>query len=162
MDCDGDCFCNQHIINLFRECFTWHRDIFSGGYPPNIVAADAFHNRVRDGSEWFHTAMNTRIVKHSQGLNLENCIGSAAFATRLIETKSFRQEPKSWSSPRSISTPPLHPLLDFHVEPINGCSPRDLTGLPHGNTHLEVGFPLRCFQRLSTPHMATQRLPLAR
>jgi len=30
------------------------------------------------------------------------------------------------------------------------------------NTHLEVGFPLRCFQRLSTPYIATQRLPLAR
>ncbi len=69
---------------------------------------------------------------------------------------------KRRSSPRSISTPPLHLLPDFHVEPINGCSSRDLTGLNHGNTHLEVGFPLRCFQRLSTPHMATQRLPLAR
>ena len=67
-----------------------------------------------------------------------------------------------WSSPRSISTPLLHALLRFHIEPINGCSARDLTGLSHGNTHLEVGFPLRCFQRLSTPHMATQRLPLAR
>jgi hypothetical protein len=30
------------------------------------------------------------------------------------------------------------------------------------NTHLEVGFLLRCFQRLSTPYLATQRLPLAR
>ena len=30
-------------------------------------------------------------------------------------------------------------------------------GLPH----LEVGFPLRCLQRLSLPNMATQRLPLA-
>ncbi len=35
--------------------------------------------------------------------------------------------------------------------PINGES-----------THLEVGFPLRCFQRLSAPHLATLRLPLAR
>ena len=161
---DGDRFSNQHIINLFGECFTWHRAIFSGGYPPNIVAADAFHNRVRDGSEWDHTAMDTRIDKHSQGMNPENCIGSAANAARLNQQRMcvYRQEPKCWSSPRSISTPPLHPLLDFHVEPINGCSSRDLTGLPHGNTHLEVGFPLRCFQRLSTPHMATQRLPLAR
>ena len=28
--------------------------------------------------------------------------------------------------------------------------------------HLEEGFPLRCFQRLSRPNMATQHLPLAR
>ena len=84
---DGDRFSNQHIINLFGECFTWHRAIFSGGYPPNIVAADAFHNRVRDGSEWDHTAMDTRIDKHSQGMNPENCIGSAANAARLNQTK---------------------------------------------------------------------------
>jgi hypothetical protein len=31
-----------------------------------------------------------------------------------------------------------------------------------GMTHLEVGFPLRCFQRLSLPNLATQRMPLAR
>jgi hypothetical protein len=29
------------------------------------------------------------------------------------------------------------------------------------STHLEMGFLLRCFQQLSTPHMATQRLLLA-
>ena len=28
------------------------------------------------------------------------------------------------------------------------------------NTHLKVGFPLRCFQRLSTTHVATQHLLL--
>ena len=84
---DGDCYNNQPIINLLRECFTWHRAIFSGGYPPNIVAADAFHNRVRDGSEWDHTAMDTRIDKHSQGMNPENCIGSATKAARLNQTK---------------------------------------------------------------------------
>jgi hypothetical protein len=44
-----------------EKSFTWHRPIFSGGYPPNIVGAAAFHNRVRDGSEWFHCAMDTRI-----------------------------------------------------------------------------------------------------
>ena len=26
-----------------------------------------------------------------------------------------------------------------------------------GNTYLKVGFPLRCFQRLSLPYLATQR-----
>ena len=30
-----------------------------------------------------------------------------------------------------------------------------------GMAHLEEGFPLRCFQRLSHPNIATQRLPLA-
>ncbi len=31
-----------------------------------------------------------------------------------------------------------------------------------GMSHLEEGFPLRCFQRLSLPNVATQQLPLAR
>ena len=66
-----------------HQCFTWHRPIFSGGYPPNIVGAAAFHSRVRDGSEWFHYAMDTRIViidgLHSQ-VNPENCIGSRTSA----------------------------------------------------------------------------------
>jgi hypothetical protein len=39
---------------------TWHRAIFAGGYPPTIFAATAFHNRVRDGSEWVHRAIDTR------------------------------------------------------------------------------------------------------
>jgi hypothetical protein len=34
--------------------------MFAGGYPPTIVAAVAFHNRVRDGSEWGHYAIDTR------------------------------------------------------------------------------------------------------
>ena len=29
------------------------------------------------------------------------------------------------------------------------------------STHLEMGFLLRCFQQLSAPHIATQRVPLA-
>ena len=32
---------------------------------------------------------------------------------------------------------------------------------PSGISHLRVGFPLRCFQRLSLPNLATQRLLLA-
>ena len=53
------CFVLRLLI--LDESFTWHRPIFSGGYPPNIVGATAFHSRVRDGSEWFHCAMDTRI-----------------------------------------------------------------------------------------------------
>ena len=50
-----------------QDCFTWHRPIFSGGYPPNIVGAASFHSRVRDGSEWFHCAMDTRIAQPLSG-----------------------------------------------------------------------------------------------
>ena len=52
-------------VDAFRvgdQGFTWHRAAFAGGYPPTIIAAAAFHIRVRDGSEWDHSAMDTRIV----------------------------------------------------------------------------------------------------
>ena len=44
-----------------------------------------------------------------------------------------------------------------------GSLPGSFRGLEGpGLPHLEGGFPLRCFQRLSLPSIATQRLPLAR
>ncbi len=54
---------------------------------------------------------------------------------------------------RPISTGKLRTLLRFHTQPINlvifqGSS---------GRSHLEGGFTLRCIQRLSRPHVATQR-----
>ena len=61
------------------------------------------------------------------------------------------------------------PFLDTSLSIENGRIEIDLhrkktdrSHLRDENTHLEVGFPLRCFQRLSTPYIATQRLPLAR
>ena len=36
------------------------------------------------------------------------------------------------------------------------CSSRGLTSLCYGKSHLEGGFTLRCFQRLSLPDLATQ------
>ena len=58
---------------------------------------------------------------------------------------------KNDQAERVISTGKLHALLRFHTRPINvvvfhGSS---------GNTRFEVGFPLRCLQRLSIPYIAT-------
>src|SRR5659263_2003 len=60
-----------------------------------------------------------------------------------------------WSSPRPISTGPLRTLLHLHFRPINQV----VYLVPYhccGKSHLEVGFTLRCFQRLSHPNVATQ------
>jgi len=49
-------------------------------------------------------------------------------------------------------------LLRFHLRPINVVVFDEPSGdLRHGISHLGVGFPLRCFQRLSLPNMATLR-----
>ena len=59
---------------------------------------------------------------------------------------------------RPISTGQLHALQRFHTRPINVVVyDGPLGGLRLGIPDLEVSFPLRCFQRLSIPDIATRR-----
>jgi len=58
---------------------------------------------------------------------------------------------------RSISTGQLNTLPCLHLRPINLVVFKGALGaLRPGSRSLEVSFPLRCFQRLSRPYMATQ------
>ena len=52
---------------------------------------------------------------------------------------------------RVISTGKLHTLPCFHTQPIDEVVFLD----SQGSTRFEVGFPLRCIQRLSSPYIAT-------
>jgi len=52
---------------------------------------------------------------------------------------------------RAISTGKLHALLRFHIQPIDVV----LFHGSQGSSRFQVGFPLRCLQRLSLPHIAT-------
>ena len=54
---------------------------------------------------------------------------------------------------RRISTPRLNTLLYFHLGPINVVVSYGPQTIPN----LEGGFPLRCFQRLSGPNIATRQ-----
>ena len=63
----------------------------------------------------------------------------------------MRTENKSDKANRAISTGKLHALLHFHTQPINVVVFHD----SQGRTGFEGGFPLRCFQRLSLPYIAT-------
>ena len=56
---------------------------------------------------------------------------------------------------RAISTGQLPPSQGFHLQPINEVVYLGPSGLASGRTYLKAGFPLRCFQRLSLPHIAT-------
>jgi hypothetical protein len=53
---------------------------------------------------------------------------------------------------RAISTGKLNALLRLHLRPINVVVYHG----SQGRTRFEVGFPLRCFQRLSRPYIAMQ------
>ena len=61
---------------------------------------------------------------------------------------------------RAISTARLHVLPRFHLPPIDvvvSYGPSETRR--SGSVHLGRGFPLRCFQRLSRPDVATRRCP---
>ena len=56
---------------------------------------------------------------------------------------------------RAISTGQLRASQRFHLQPINEVVYLGPLGIAPGRTYLKAGFPLRCFQRLSLPHIAT-------
>ena len=56
---------------------------------------------------------------------------------------------------RNISTSQLNALLRFHLKPINVIISHGSITIPN----LEAGFPLRCFQGLSIPDIATEHCP---
>ena len=69
-----------------------------------------------------------------------------------------RHENNGDQAARPISTGQLHALQRFHPRPINVVVyDGPLGGLRLGIPDLEVSFPLRCFQRLSIPDIATRR-----
>ena len=57
----------------------------------------------------------------------------------------------------TISIRPLNVLLRLHSGPINLVVFKGSYAITAGKSHLEGGFTLRCFQRLSRPNLATQR-----
>ena len=78
-----------------------------------------------------------------------------------VETNSIEHSVKLRSkSPRPLSIAHLNTLLRLQTRPIN---PLVLGGSYSfdGKPHLEVCLALRCFQRLSLPDVATQRMLLA-
>jgi hypothetical protein len=74
-----------------------------------------------------------------------------ADAWNLITDTLTGTDNESDQADRAISTGKLHALLRFHTRPIDVV----VFHGSQGRTRFEVGFPLRCFQRLSRPHIAT-------
>ena len=73
--------------------------------------------------------------------------------TRLCCRTNYSKQKRRSTFPtgtRPISTPWLNTLLCVHLVPINLIISQGTT-IPH----LRTGFPLRCFQRLSIPNIAT-------
>ena len=75
---------------------------------------------------------------------------AACFISRLL-ISGMGIENENDQADRAISTGKLNALLRLHTRPINVVVYHG----SQGRTRFEVGFPLRCFQRLSRPYIAT-------
>ena len=87
-----------------------------------------------------------------------NPVARAASALVVVaHAYGFGQCKHHGQASRPISTRQLRALLLLHTGPINLVVFQGSLGrLPCGRHHLEAGFTLRCFQRLSQPNVATQ------
>ena len=69
----------------------------------------------------------------------------------------FQQKEINDQASRQISIGKLHVSRRVHIRPINLVIFQvPLGGLCPGTSHLVEGFTLRCFQRFSRPHVATE------
>jgi hypothetical protein len=83
-------------------------------------------------------------------------VGSRPTMTRCYRKWSLRlwstdMDHESDQANRAISTGKLNALPRLHTQPINVV----VFHGSRGRTRFEVGFPLRCIQRLSRPYIAT-------
>ena len=130
------------------------------GKPRSTLAAETLHCRVRNGNGCCLPAMATgkscsgrsRKRKHSPGCSVVPPAASAA--PPVLRRVSLENGQAS----RRISTGRLNGSPRFHLRPIEVVVFNlPSGGLRPGRSCLGGGLALRCFQRLSVPHIATQR-----
>ena len=140
-------------------------DLLSQGLSHSTIGAEEFNGRVRDGIGFMLLARTTRPAKHKENeASCERCaLGRMVTGEQRIEIFHspfatpyspcvMDTENESNQADRTISTGKLRALLHFHTRPINVV----VFHGSQGNARFEVGFPLRCFQRLSRPYIAMQ------
>ena len=146
-------------------------DLLSQALRRSTIGAEGFNGRVRNGIGFCPLARATRPAKHraedgrrrtddrsSEPSGIRHDTGLEQPTREHLCPPSSVRRPlgraltnESDQAERAISTGKLRALPRFHLRPIDvvvfhGSS---------GRTRFEVGFPLRCFQRLSRPHIAT-------
>ena len=123
-------------------------DLLSRVLRRSTISAGAFHGRVRNGIGCSHPAKTTRSAKCICSIQE---VGSFPCQLFMPARRAMSMENENDQANRAISTGKLHTLLRFHTRPINVV----VFHGSQGNTRFEVGFPLRCLQRLSRPYIAT-------
>ena len=134
----------------------------------STIGAEVFHGRVRDGigcwgPRYGHQVGGTSVVRKCDdvGMGMDPwgmCLISRWFPLRagltLVPAFGAGDLRRGWDQAgRAISKAQLHALLRVHMPPIDVMVYHGSSG----KAGFEGGFPLRCFQRLSRPHIATRR-----
>src|SRR5690242_9994818 len=110
----------------------------------STIGAGKFNGRVRDGFGFSLSANTTRPAKDDEAKPVDLFSASIPVFGMGIGNESNQDN-------RAISTGKLNALPRLHTRPINVVVYHG----SQGRTRFEVGFSLRCLQRLSRPHIAT-------
>ena len=115
-------------------------DLLSRVLRHSTIGAEAFNGRVRDGIGFRRLAQITGPAKDNWQAN-----------RGLVDDVSTDMDHESDQADRAISTGKLNASPRLHTRPINVV----VFHGSQGRNRFEVGFPLRCIQRLSRPYIAT-------
>ena len=138
------------------------------GPPCSTIGAEQLSFRVRNGTGRFPLAMAAETLLMFQSFKSMDATthgGANNHSSWFMRFSTVHREPLSGrstkngvlSNHRLISTGQLHVLPRFHIRPINPVVWLGASRPKAWKSHLEAGFPLRCFQRLSIPNVANQR-----
>ena len=140
-------------------------DLLSRVLRHSTIGAEEFNGRVRDGIGFGLLAQITGPAKNKMGLASGcGCSATSEIVSRRSHFRSLLRlhglsfimhdpdtDHESNQAYRAISTSKLNTLPRLHTWPINVV----VFHGSQGSTRFEVGFPLRCLQRLSRPYIAT-------
>ena len=134
----------------------------------STIGAGGFHGRVRNGIGCWDLRYDHQVVQpdqqdatHMNGASRGSVV-CVRIGSEILRPSSRRLVLKRLGTARggerdqanrAIRTGQLNTLLCFHTRPINVVVFHGSSGRPG----FEVGFPLRCIQRLSRPYIATRR-----
>ncbi len=135
-----------------RDILDWPgNDLLSRVLRHSTISAEEFNGRVRDGIGFWLLAQATGPAKDMASI-LVFVAGSSVRVSLAVFAGVFADiDHENDQADRAISTGKLNPLLGLHTRPINVVVFHGSQGI----SRFEVGFPLRCIQRLSRPYIAT-------
>ena len=129
-----------------------------------IIGAKSFHGPVRDGKGWYRPAM---VIRHDLYGCRSDCMrhpesGRSSFVLLSQQTA----EPLHWHDCQGYRDKPYGQLVSVSLMHYCTSTPDLSTSWSRttlqgaqgsGKSHLKASFPLRCFQRLSLPNLATRQ-----